>query len=55
MQFDAKAKARKMTIEAVVTRADGTVENLGVISYWHKNPIYRWLWKAKCWIKSVWR
>jgi hypothetical protein len=38
----AKGGAREMTISAVVTRADGRVENLGVISYWHRNPLKRW-------------
>jgi hypothetical protein len=34
--------ARMASIEATVTRADGRVENLGVIAYWHKNPLKRW-------------
>lgn len=33
------------SIRAVVTRADGTVEDLGVISYWHRNPLRRLLFK----------
>ena len=33
--------------EAVVTRADGTVENLGEIAYWHKNPFKRAFKKIK--------
>lgn len=31
------------TVEAVITRADGTVENLGVIARYHPNPLVR-LW-----------
>jgi len=31
----------QMSIRAVITRADGTVEDLGTISYWHKNPLRR--------------
>lgn len=27
------------TIRAVVTRADGTVENRGIVSFSHRNPI----------------
>lgn len=23
------------------------VEDLGTVSYWHKNPIRRWLWSAR--------
>lgn len=37
----AHAKAREASIEATITRADGTVEHLGVISYWHRNPLVR--------------
>lgn len=33
--------AREMSISAVVTRADGRVENLGTVTYWHKNPFKR--------------
>ena len=31
----------------VITRADGTVEDLGVTGYWHRNPIKRWAWKLR--------
>lgn len=44
--------AREATIEMVVTRADGTVENLGVVSYWHKNPIKRLAWRVKQLLKG---
>jgi len=38
--------ARKMqSLEATITRADGTVEHLGVIAYWHRNPLRRWAWR----------
>jgi len=40
----ATGKPREVSIEAVVIRADGTREDLGTISYWHRNPIRRWLW-----------
>lgn len=43
----APAGAREATISIVVTRADGTVENLGVVSYWHKNPFKRLAWRIK--------
>jgi hypothetical protein len=36
-----------MSIEAVVIRKDGTRQNLGTVSYWHRNPLMRLLWKAK--------
>lgn len=31
----------QIAVSAVITRADGTVEDLGMISYWHKNPLRR--------------
>jgi len=41
------ANAKEQTIEVVIRRADGTSENLGVIAYWHKNPLRRWAWKIR--------
>ncbi len=38
------------TIAAVVIRADGTKEDLGVVSYWHRNPLKRLLWRVKRWL-----
>jgi hypothetical protein len=46
------APAREAIIELVVTRADGTVENLGVVSYWHKNPFKRLAWRVKQFVKG---
>jgi hypothetical protein len=40
-------KAKEATFHAVVTRADGSVEDLGQIAYWHKNPLRRWLWSVR--------
>lgn len=39
--------AKSATIEMIVTRADGTVENLGVVSYWHRSPLKRLAWRVK--------
>lgn len=33
------SSATSATLSIVVTRADGTVEDLGIVSTWHKNPI----------------
>lgn len=41
----ARGKPRMISINAVVTRADGTVEDLGVVSYWHKSPWRRLVWR----------
>jgi hypothetical protein len=45
--------ASSAKLSAVVTRADGTVENLGVISYWHKNPIKRLTWRVYRFFKEI--
>lgn len=36
-----QSDAKEAVISARVIRADGTVEELGIVSYWHKNPIKR--------------
>jgi hypothetical protein len=38
----AESNAKEATIQAVVIRADGTREDLGVVSYWHKNSMMNW-------------
>jgi len=43
----AKSELQEASIEAVVIRADGSRENLGVVSYYHKNPLKRAAWAAK--------
>ena len=43
--------AKEATIEMVITRADGTIENLGVVSYWHRNPLKRLAWRVKKYLK----
>lgn len=35
------------SIEAVVIRADGSKEDLGVVSYWHRNPLRRLVWRLR--------
>lgn len=37
----ARARAKSSSVRVVVTRADGRVENLGLVSYWHRNPLIR--------------
>jgi hypothetical protein len=46
----AQSNAKELQIEATVIRADGTIEKLGVIQYWHKNPFKRILWRIKKWL-----
>jgi hypothetical protein len=45
--FVAKTNAREVTFEAFVTRADGTVEPLGVVAYYNRNPLRRWAWALR--------
>lgn len=37
-------KLKSRSIEAVVIRADGTREDLGVVSYQHSNPLKTFAW-----------
>ena len=38
----ASSKARSSSVHVLVTRADGSVKDLGLVSYWHRNPLKRW-------------
>lgn len=35
---------KQVSLEATVIRADGRVEPLGTVAYWHRNPLRRWAW-----------
>ena len=49
-ETDLTAKSvQKATIEATVIRADGTREELGVVSYYHRNPLKRLAWRLRQW------
>lgn len=52
MENFANSKVKSVTLEAVVTRADGTVEDLGVIAYCSSNPFKNILWKLKNWMRG---
>jgi hypothetical protein len=43
----ANVNAKEIELIATIIRADGTKEELGVIDYWHRNPIKRFIWKLK--------
>jgi hypothetical protein len=45
LSTEASSFVNSVTLEAVVTRADGTTEDLGVIARWDKNPVKRLLHK----------
>jgi hypothetical protein len=42
----AHANAQRASVHAVVTLADGTVQDLGMIAYYHRNPLRRWIVNA---------
>lgn len=39
--------ARSASIRATVIRADGRVEDHGVIAFYHRNPLYRWAYRVR--------
>jgi hypothetical protein len=48
----AQSNAKEIELIATIIRADGKIEELGVIDYWHKNPIKRIIWRIKKWLHS---
>lgn len=50
--FKTKSRFKEIEVSAIVTRADGTVEDLGVISYWIRKPNIM----ERCikWLTSLW-
>jgi hypothetical protein len=44
--------AKEIQLVATIIRADGTVEELGVIDYYHKNPIKMLIWRFTKWLHS---
>ena len=34
-------------LEAQITRADGTVEPVKIVAYWHRNPLKRLMFQLK--------
>ena len=49
MIIRSKVPVSEASIAATVIRADGTIEELGVISYYHKNPLRRLAWRLNRW------
>jgi hypothetical protein len=48
--MDVSSKVKEMVLSAQIIRADGTIEDLGTIQYWHSNPIKRIIWRIKTWL-----
>lgn len=38
------------SIAIKVIREDGSEEDLGVVSYWSRNPLRRMLWRMRQWL-----
>lgn len=47
--MNVRGRAKSSSISATITRADGSIENLGMIAFWHKNPLKRLA--VNCFIK----
>lgn len=47
MQGQTSASIKCTSLAAVVTRKNGQVEDLGIISYWHYRPLCRWLFRLE--------
>lgn len=45
--------AKMVSVEGRIIRANRSVEELGVISYWHANPLKRWAWQIGRARKSI--
>ena len=46
MSYFASQPVKETTLQARVIRADGSIEELGTIAYWHRNPLKRILWRV---------
>jgi hypothetical protein len=50
--MNSNAPVKSAEIFAVVIRADGRREDLGRISFWHRNPLVRIWWWIQAWIRA---
>lgn len=48
----ADVRIAEASLEATVTRADGTVEHLGTIAYYSRNPLKRLTWRVGRWLRG---
>ena len=49
------SNAKSITVSAVITRADGTIQNLGAVGYYHKNPLRMAWWKIKRFVTNFFK
>lgn len=50
-----EGKLKQRSVTAIITRADGTVVDLGEIAYWHRNPLKRLWWKVRHPLREIGR
>lgn len=53
MTHRASMKPSRIELHATVTRADGTVEELGCIAFHDRNPLRRLLWRIQRTIRRI--
>lgn len=49
--------AKSASIRVTVIRANGRVEDHGVVAFYHRNPLYRWAYRVRRAIRRIlpWR
>lgn len=50
--FNTSLPCKQASVEAVIIRADGTREDLGTVSFWHRNPLRRLAWRSKQFLRG---
>lgn len=49
-----KAMFKMAKLGIKVIRANGDVEDFGIVAYWHKNPLKRWAYAVKKFWRKTW-
>jgi hypothetical protein len=53
--FNGTSNCESAELSMVIIRADGRKEDLGVVSYYHKNPLKRMLFNIKQFLKHLFK
>ena len=46
------SNVKEIVFSVKVFKADGTVSDLGVVQYYHRNPLKQLYWRIKKWLQS---
>jgi len=46
------SNVKEIQLMATITRANGTIEHLGVVDYYNKNILKQLIWRFKKWLHS---